>query len=72
MTNESHTSSVCPFCNKKVTTNDRNFRCSHYGYKQDRDVVGSINILKKHIHDHQIDDIKVEDYPIVSKNLIEG
>ena len=72
LANESHTSSICPICNEKVTPNNRNFRCSHCGYEQDRDVVGSINILKNHIHDHQIDDMRVENYPLVSKILIEA
>ncbi|MBY9006815.1 MAG: transposase [Candidatus Lokiarchaeota archaeon] len=55
LTVESHTFSTYQICNKNETPNDRIFRCSHWGYEQDRDVVGSINILKRHIHDHQID-----------------
>ena len=70
--NEANTSSTCPICNEKGIPNDRNFRCPHCRYEQDRDVVGSINLLKRHIHDHQIDDIRVENYPLVSKILIES
>ena len=68
---EAYTSSTCPLCKKKVVPNDRTFRCSCCGYQQDRDVVGCINILDKHVHDHQIDDIRVENYPVVSKIFIE-
>ncbi|MFX1366736.1 MAG: RNA-guided endonuclease InsQ/TnpB family protein [Promethearchaeota archaeon] len=69
---EAYTSSTCPMCNKKVRPNDRMFKCPHCGYKQDRDVVGGINILKKYYHDHQIDDVRVENYPLVSTILIES
>ena len=70
--NEADTSSTCPICKEKVVPHDRAFRCPYCGYKQDRDVVGCINILDKHVHDHQIDDIRVENYPVVSKVLIES
>ncbi len=71
--NEAHTSSTCPICDERVKPNDRTFKCSKCGYKQDRDVVGSINILKKYIHEnHETDDIRVENYPLVSKILIES
>ena len=69
---EAHTSSTCPICNERVSPNDRTFNCPQCRYKQDRDVVGSINILKKYIHDHQIDDIRVENYPLLSTILIES
>ena len=72
LTNESHTSSTCPICNRKASPNDRIFLCPHCGYRQDRDVVGSINIISNYNHDHQIDDMRVENYPIVSKILIES
>ncbi len=69
---EAYTSSTCPICNKRVRPNDRMFKCPHCGYEQDRDVVGSINILKKYFNDHHIDDIRVENYPLVSTILIES
>lgn len=73
--NERGTSSTCPSCGIKVKPNDRSFTCSHCGYKNDRDVVGSINILKKYYHDHHPnadDEIGVENHPVVSKVLIES
>ena len=69
--NESYTSSTCPICKKSVRPNNRNFQCPKCKYTQDRDVVGSINILNKYINAHQIDDIRVENHPVVSKILIE-
>ena len=71
--NESYTSSVCPICNERVKPNDRCFKCKNCNFEQDRDVVGSISILKKYYHDHQkTDDSRVENYPLVSKVCIES
>lgn len=71
--NESYTSSVCPICNERVKPNDRRFKCKNCNYEQDRDVVGSINLLKKYYHDHhKTDDSRVENYPLVSKVCIES
>lgn len=65
---EAHTSSTCPNCQSKVKPHDRSFTCKQCGYRQDRDVVGSINILRKYLTDHQaIDDIRLENHPLVSK-----
>ncbi|MBD3198299.1 MAG: transposase, partial [Candidatus Lokiarchaeota archaeon] len=71
--NERDTSSTCPVCNSKVKPNDRNFKCKECGYRQDRDVVGSINILKKYDHIHRPfgdDHIGVENHPILSNVCI--
>ncbi|MFX0072699.1 MAG: zinc ribbon domain-containing protein [Candidatus Hermodarchaeota archaeon] len=72
LTNEAYTSSTCPICNKRVKPADRSFKCSNCGYEQDRDVVGCINILKKYYQDHHMDDIRVENHPLVSKILVES
>ncbi len=69
---ESHTSTTCPICKKKVVPSDRTFRCRYCGYKQDRDIVGCMNILDKYVYDHHIDDIGIENYPVVSKVLMES
>jgi putative transposase len=47
--NESYTSRTCPDCgnNNKDNCNDRDFKCVGCGYKNDRDIVGSLNILSK-------------------------
>lgn len=73
--NERGTSSTCPNCGEKVKPNDRKFKCKECGYENDRDVVGSINILKKYYHAHQpfgVDDIGVENHPALSTVLIES
>ncbi|MHA1386233.1 MAG: RNA-guided endonuclease InsQ/TnpB family protein, partial [Candidatus Helarchaeota archaeon] len=67
--NERGTSSTCPVCGKKVKPNDRTFKCRKCGYKQDRDVVGSIQILKKYIQGNNMN-LRVENHPIVSSVLI--
>ncbi|NVM04083.1 MAG: IS200/IS605 family element transposase accessory protein TnpB [Candidatus Helarchaeota archaeon] len=68
--NERDTSSTCPICRKKVKPNDRTFKCKKCGYKQDRDVVGSIQILNKYSQDNNMN-LRVENHPIVSSVLIE-
>ncbi|NVM02712.1 MAG: IS200/IS605 family element transposase accessory protein TnpB [Candidatus Helarchaeota archaeon] len=68
--NERGTSSTCPVCGKKVKPNDRTFKCKKCGYAQDRDVVGSIQILNKYIQDNNMN-LRVENHPIVSSVLIE-
>lgn len=70
--NEADTSSTCPICKNPVEANDRKFQCPHCGYTQDRDVVRCINILDDYIHDYDIDDIRVETYPVVSTIVIES
>jgi len=70
---ERGTSSTCPNCGEKVKPNDRTFKCKYCGYKQDRDVVGSINILKKYNQIHSPfgdDNLGVENHPILSKVCI--
>jgi putative transposase len=72
---ERGTSSTCPECGERVKPNDRRFKCKACGYRNDRDVVGSINILKNYYHAHHsfgIDDIGVENHPVVSTVLIES
>ncbi|MFX1449233.1 MAG: RNA-guided endonuclease InsQ/TnpB family protein [Promethearchaeota archaeon] len=69
--NERGTSSTCPVCGKKVKPNDRTFKCKNCGYKQDRDVVGSIQILNKYLQDNNMN-LRVENHPIVSSILIEN
>ncbi|NVM01622.1 MAG: IS200/IS605 family element transposase accessory protein TnpB [Candidatus Helarchaeota archaeon] len=68
--NERGTSSTCPICGNKVKPTDRNFKCKKCGYKQDRDVVGSIQILNKYIQDNN-KNLRVENHPIVSSVLIQ-
>jgi putative transposase len=71
--NERGTSSICPCCGEKVKPNDRTFKCKECGYRQDRDVVGSINILKKYFHDNHLfgdDHLRVENHPILSNVCI--
>ena len=68
--NEKGTSSTCPVCRIKVKPNDRIFTCKHCGYKEDRDVVGSIQILNKYAKDNCLN-LRVENHPIVSNVLIE-
>ena len=73
--NERGTSSTCPACGARVKPNDRKFKCSKCGYENDRDVVGSINILKKYNQAHHPfgdDDSWIENYPILSTILIES
>ncbi|MBY9007921.1 MAG: transposase [Candidatus Lokiarchaeota archaeon] len=41
--NESYTSSIYPLCKMRVNLSDMNSLCTHCGYEQDRDVIGSIN-----------------------------
>ncbi|MBD3230778.1 MAG: transposase [Candidatus Lokiarchaeota archaeon] len=58
-----------------VKPNDRVFKCKECGYKQDRDVVVSINILKKYLnnyrgHSHLNAEQEVENYPILSNVCI--
>ncbi|MFO8017011.1 MAG: transposase [Promethearchaeia archaeon] len=70
---ERHTSSTCLVCNAKVKLNDRSFKCFNCGYKNDRDMVRSINILKKYVHIHHPfgdDHIGVENHPVLSKVYI--
>ncbi|NVM01937.1 MAG: transposase, partial [Candidatus Helarchaeota archaeon] len=67
--NERGTSSICPVCGKKVKPNDRTFRCKQCGYVQDRDVVGSIQILNKYFQDNSLN-LRVENHPIVSSVLV--
>ena len=66
---ESHTSSTCPICGNISRPNDRNFKCSYCGYEQDRDVVGSINLLKKYSHDQGLH-LGVENHPVLSNVII--
>ncbi|NVM02858.1 MAG: IS200/IS605 family element transposase accessory protein TnpB [Candidatus Helarchaeota archaeon] len=68
--NERGTSSTCLICGRKVRPNDRKFKCKKCGYKQDRDVVGSIQILNKYCQDNRLN-LRVENHPIVSSVLIE-
>ncbi|MFO8018460.1 MAG: zinc ribbon domain-containing protein [Promethearchaeia archaeon] len=42
-----------PECQSKVKQNDKAFEGREYGYRNDRDVAGSINILKKDNHVHR-------------------
>ncbi|NVM04805.1 MAG: transposase, partial [Candidatus Helarchaeota archaeon] len=57
-------------CGKKVRPKNRNFKCKKCGYKQYRDVVGSIQILNRYIQDNNMN-LRVENHPIVSSILIE-
>lgn len=66
---EAHTSSTCPCCGSKVKPHDRSFNCPNCGYTQDRDVVGSINILKKYSHDYGLN-LGVENHPVLSNVVI--
>lgn len=68
---ERGTSSTCPVCGSRVKPNNRSFKCNNCGYKQDKDVVGSINILKKYIHDQGLD-LGVENHPALSMIFIES
>ena len=68
--NERGTSSTCPVCGKRVKPNDRTFKCNNCGYKQDRDVVGSIQILNKYNQDNH-NNLRVENHPMMSSVLIE-
>jgi len=73
--NERGTSSTCPCCEARVKPNDRKFKCSSCGYENDRDVVGSVNILKKYNQSQLLlggEDIGVENHPVVSTVLIES
>lgn len=68
---EAHTSSTCPLCNIRVKPNDRKFSCPKCKYEQDRDVVGSINILNKYFQDHlQVADMRLENHPLMSNVMI--
>ncbi|MFO8017541.1 MAG: zinc ribbon domain-containing protein [Promethearchaeia archaeon] len=70
---ERHTSSTCPVCNVKVKPKDRSFKCFNCEYRNDRDVVGSINILKKYDQIHRPfgdDHIGVENHLVLSKVYI--
>ena len=68
--NEQGTSSTCPVCGEKVKPNDRKFKCRTCGYKQDRDVVGCIQIMNKFNQDNDYD-LRVENHPMLSTVLIE-
>lgn len=68
--NERCTSSTCPVCGARIKPNDRNFKCKICGYEQDRDVVGSIQILNKFKQDYNYD-LRVENHPMLSTVLIE-
>jgi putative transposase len=69
--NERGTSSTCPVCGAKVNPSDRKFKCLSCGYTQDRDVVGSIMILKKYAEAYNLS-LRVENHPVVSTVRIEG
>jgi len=61
LVNPAHTSSVCPICDSKlvpVTGNaqrngwkPRIMKCPNCGFMHDRDVIGAVNIVKKHLLD---------------------
>lgn len=44
--NPKNTSRICPSCGSINTPYDRQYQCSNCNYKQHRDIVGAINILR--------------------------
>jgi putative transposase len=45
---EEYTSQECLFCRMRTKTKSEIYKCKHCGYKLDRDILGSVNILLKH------------------------
>lgn len=46
---EPFTTKTCPSCGSTNKPFDRNYKCSHCGYEQDRDINGAINIFRQNI-----------------------
>jgi len=61
LVNPAHTSSTCPRCNSKLVPvtgyaqrngwKPRIMKCPNCGFTHDRDIIGAINIVKKHLLD---------------------
>ena len=50
LVNERHTSKTCPRCARQHKPHGRIYRCPSCGIVAHRDVVGSVNILSRHVH----------------------
>jgi len=46
---ERSTTKTCPVCGEKNKPADRSYECFFCGYRQDRDVVGAINIWRRYV-----------------------